>query len=400
MLLPFKIAEKMKSFILTITIVLSSLLLSLSSCAKPNDRSGNIKETVLAEKEKTLQKVKKRFQVMDQSLNIPMLSIMVPSGWTLHQDIASNPNGSGYLKFLLAMESPEGEVHGFLPLMMNYNASIIYGQQSGMYFDELVTYLMHYCSRPFLEKFTLERKESDKESLASDEGKQYREFAQNYTNMIIQAGIYASMDFDIIKMDFSAFRNNVPYKGMIKAVKIGVIDQNPYLTSKYGVIFGGYTLAPANFFSHAEKREFEMDMQVNPEWTTKRSNIIDMETQRMSQDHQARMAQQRQLFNAHQQNMASMRQTFDQQNQAWYERNYGSGGSSAYSGNTSVTDAITGYTSFSDPYSGHQIKKEGHYNYWYTNEFGEYHGTDDPNFKPGNHYSGNWKPIQPLKPNN
>src|SRR5690606_37463974 len=146
-----------------------------------------------------------------------------------------------------------------------------------------------------------------------------------------------------------------------------------------------------------EQREIDMQLEINPQWGQKRSEIIDLETRRMSQDHQARMAQQRAQFNAHQQNMASMRESFDQHNQAWRERNFGSGGSSSYSGNASVIDAITGYTSFSDPYTGQQIKKEGNYNYWYTNEFGEYHGTDDPNFKPGNHYSGNWKSIQPLK---
>lgn len=399
----------MKISFLTLALMLSNMCFGMTSCtnAKENVISANlpvpknegIPEGPLKGEEISKINTMKRIEVKDQALNMSMLSLSVPAGWTLHQDIASNPNGSGYLKFLLAMESPEGEIHGFLPLMMNYNASIIYGQQNGMYFDELVNYLMHYCSQPFLEKFTPGKKVSDKEALASDEGNQYRQYAVNFSNMISQMAVsQIFMDFDIIKMNFAASRKNVPYKGILKAVKIGVIDQDPYLTGKYGVIFGGFTLAPENLIAHAEKREIDMNLQVNPQWEAKRSQIIEMETQRMSQDHQARMAQQRQQFNAHQQNMASMRQTFDQQNQAWYERNFGSGGSSAYSGNASVIDAITGYSTFSDPYTGQQIKKEGHYNYWYTNEFGEYHGTDDPNFQPGNHYSGNWTPIQPLKP--
>lgn len=397
----------MKTTFLTFVLIMSYLSTCLASCSSPNENntnhekpspdalhtSGNDGDGL--SKSSSMKKV----EIKDQALNMTMLTLNVPAGWTLHQDVASNPNGSGYLKFLLAMESPEGEIQGFLPLMMNYNAYVMYGQQSGMYFDDMVYYLMHYCSQPFLEKFTPGNRMSDREALASEEGKQYREFAMQYANMIQQMGGYQSaMDFDIIRMDFNAFRKHVPYKGVLKAAKIGVIDQNPYLTSKYGIILGGFVLAPENLFAQAEIRKIDMDLQVNPQWDAKRSQIIEMETQRMSQDHQARMAQQQQQFNAHQQNMASMRQSFDQQNQAWYDRNFGSSGSGSYSSNASVTDAITGYTSFSDPYTGHQIKKDGHYNYWYTNEFGEYHGTNDPNFSPGNHYSGNWKPIQPLKP--
>lgn len=341
----------------------------------------------------------KRVDIQDQALNIRMLSINIPEGWTLHQDIASNPNGSGYLKFLLALESPEGEIQGLLPLMMNYHSFVMNGQHHGVYFDDLIPYLMHYCSQPFLEKFTPGKMIPDQEALASTEGEQIKAFAMNYAQMASQAvGIPATVDFDMVRMEFSAFRKNVPYKGLIKASKVGVINQNPYMTSKNGVIMGFFTLAPEKLFAQASQREIDMQLEINPQWGQKRSEIIDLETRRMSQDHQARMAQQRAQFNAHQQNMASMRESFDQHNQAWRERNFGSGGSSSYSGNASVIDAITGYTSFSDPYTGQQIKKEGNYNYWYTNEFGEYHGTDDPNFKPQNHYSGNWKPIQPLKP--
>lgn len=206
------------------------------------------------------------------------------------------------------------------------------------------------------------------------------------------------MDFDIVKMTFGAFRKNVSYKGQLSAVKLGAITHSDYTSIKYGSIIGGFILAPEAIFEQALAEDGLFQFEVNPEWDQRRSQIIDMETQRMAQAHQYRMAQQKQQFNAHQQNMASMRQSFDQQTQAWYDRNFGPSGSSSYSGNAAVGDAITGYTSFNDPCTGHQIKKEGHYDYWYTNEFGEYHGTNDPNFQPGQHYSGDWKPIQPLKP--
>ncbi|WP_293015134.1 hypothetical protein [Mongoliibacter sp.] len=402
----------MKPSFLTPTLLLLSFCICFTSCAGPNEKASHshdpnpsmtendrIQKSTSEAKELPKSSSMQIVEVKDQALNMTMMTLKVPAAWVLHQDIASNPNGSGYLKFLLAMESPEGEIQGFLPLMMNYFSSVQYGQEVGTGFENLVHYLMHYCSQPFLEKFSPSLFRKDHEALNTNEGKQYRQYAENLvTNPNYNYGSVAHVDFDIIKMEFNAFRKNIPYKGKLNVVKLGAIDQYPGMAVKSGVIIGGFTLAPEDLFAAAIERKIDMDMKVNPQWDAKRSQIIDMETQRMSQDHQARRAQQRQQFNAHQQNMASMRQTFDQQNQAWYERNFGSGGSSSYSGNASVTDAITGYSSFSDPYTGQQIKKEGHYNYWYTNEFGEYHGTNDPSFQPGNHYSGNWTPIQPLKP--
>lgn len=398
----------MKKILSTLSIIVVSYLFVITTHAFDQRPDGH--QYFLQQNHKTheIEHLNQKFQevtsaervtIMDQSLRMPMMTLEVPNGWKLVQDVASNPNGSGYLKFHLSMESPEGEIHGFLPFSIGYFTMNQYGQNLGMGFEQLLFYLMHYCSQPFLEKFTPTQLLPDQEAMSSQMGMQAKQQNEMMTMQISQKnGIYLDSDFGIYKMEFKAFRKNVPYMGMLSAIKIGFLDRSPYMPGKYGTIFGGFILAPDNLYKKAIDRGDFAKIEVNPQWDQKRSQIIDMESQRMAQDHQAKMAQQRQQFQAHQQNMASMRQTFEQQNQDWYNRNFGSAGSSAYSGNASVTDAITGYTSFSDPYTGHQIKKEGHYDYWYTNEFGEYHGTNDPNFLPGNHYSGNWTSAQPLKP--
>jgi len=398
----------MRPIISFLTLFTLSLTIVFASCAHSESRRMSISEGLEVGSIDDLDKGTgstpeivntDRVSIMDQSLRMSMMTIEIPKGWRLVQEIASNPNGSGYLKFHLSVESPEGEIHGFLPFSMGYFTISQYGQNQGMDFEQLLVYLMHYCSQPFLEKFSPTQLLPDREAMSSPQGMQAMEQNQMLANQISQStGSYLNPDFGIFKMEFKAFRKNVPYFGQLSAIKIGLLDQSPFMPSKFGFILGGFVLAPEDLYEKAINRGDFLKIQVNPQWDQKRSQIIDMETQRMAHDHQQRMAQQRQQFQAHQQNMASMRQTFDQQNQAWYERNFGTGGSSSYSGNASVADAITGYSSFSDPYTGQQIKKEGHYNYWYTNEFGEYHGTDDPGFQPGNHYSGNWQPIQPLKP--
>lgn len=52
--------------------------------------------------------------------------------------------GPGYLKFLLAVESPQGEIYGFLLFNMNYTLFIKYGQETCANFEQLLVYLIHF----------------------------------------------------------------------------------------------------------------------------------------------------------------------------------------------------------------------------------------------------------------
>lgn len=382
------------------------IILSLNACSNPSGSGQqyhvNANDTnTTANREPTrletpmradnVQKTKKA-TIMDQTLNMPLGTLTVPVDWHLHQHIASNPHDGGYLHFMLAMESPQGFIYGFLPFTTGYAFMNAYGNVSGMDFDHLMPHLMRYCTQPFIEKFTPGEPIHDPEALTTLDGRLAAESSQSLAAQAMSLGHAAQADPEIAAMKFTAFRNHVPYKGQIKAVKLGVIVQYDALSwSKYGSVTGLFMVAPESLFEEAAAIEMDkvVQFEMNEEWNQIRLRII-------AQSSQDRMASQRQQFEMRQRSLATMRRSFDAHNQAWYDRNFGTSGTSSYSGNTAVLDAITGQTSFNDPYTGHQIKQSGHYDYWYTNEFGEYHGTNDPSFQPGAHYDGNWRSIQPA----
>ena len=71
---------------------------------------------------------------------------------------------------------------------------------------------------------------------------------------------------------------------------------------------------------------------------------------------------------------------------------------SDYTSHDALIDGIHERSSFNDPYSGQQLSRDGQYDYWYQNNLGEYHGTNDPSFDT-HALQGNWQQIDPLTPN-
>ncbi len=346
-------------------------------------------------------------KIMDQGLNMLMATIRVPTGWSLIQDVASNPEGSGFLKYILCLQSPEGSTYCLLPPMTKYEwVNSSYLQQSfGHNFDEVVKQIAQHILPAFADQFNLGRSQRDN---STEEIEQIRALFANHQSMVArenQQYAFAGGEFQM-QVDNGAFnfslegvKDGQKLKGNIKALKLGYYMNMGYQESFSGQIMGTLTMAPSPVFDAMDPDEEVFDLTVNPEWDLRRSQIIDIETQRMMQEHQQRMANRNQQFQQHQSNMQQMRLGFEQQNQSWYERNLGTGGSSSYSSTEQFLDgAITGKTTFNDPYTGQQIKQDGHYNHWYTNEFGEYQGSDDPSYDPNMYGGGNWQPIQPTRP--
>lgn len=351
-------------------------------------------ETAHIENYNTLQDINKtrKETLYDQSFNMPIGTINVPNSWKLHQNIASDLNSGGFLHFMLAIESPDGIIYGFLPFTTNYAIMNAYGNVSGMDADEVLSFLMRYSTQPFIEKFNLgsiDRKPIDTQTEA---GKMVVQATQQLVYQAASMGYAAQPVTETSDLEFTAYRYNVPYKGKIRAHRFGVsVQYDAYSWANYGTISGGIFAAPESKYKEAIAVDYDkiLDFQMNEEWNSARIQLIE----RASAD---RMAAQKGQFDLHQRSMASMRRSFDEHNKAWYERNFSVGSSSSSSGNTAVLDAITGQTTFNDPYTGQQIKQPGHYDYWYTNEFGEYHGTNDPNYKPGDDFIGNWTQIRPV----
>lgn len=79
--------------------------------------------------------------------------------------------------------------------------------------------------------------------------------------------------------------------------------------------------------------------------------------------------------------------------------NYSGGNSNrngAYSTQDAFNDHVKGTTSFDDSYLGYRVAKQGNYNYWYTDGYGNYYGTNDPGFDP-NTLNGSWRRAQPVR---
>ncbi|MEX2513895.1 MAG: hypothetical protein WD398_13400 [Cyclobacteriaceae bacterium] len=373
-----------------------------------SDQFSNMATNQNPEKEAPMnQSTGKRVAIIDQSLNMPMGTVHVPQGWILQQDIASNTQGSGYLNYLLALESPTGEVFIMLPSMVNYSVvqDAYSGQVFGASFEQTLFQLTEYQLKGRLDQFSL----GEMRAVAGAEQEEaYQKVLHNQqrsveqmNQMAVSYGMPASMQVDmgLFQIKIQGNKNGKAISGVLNVFKSGTVDHNPQQRSSNGHIFGNIVLSTNKSYEElAAIKEDIMKLQINPDWDRQKALIIDRQSQISSQNHQNKMASRERQFQQHQNNMRQTQEIYDQQNQAWFDQNFGPNGSASYSSNDAFIDGvITGNTTFNDPYTGHQIKKEGHYDYWYTNEFGEYKGTNDPGFDP-NSLQGNWNAISPVKP--
>jgi hypothetical protein len=349
----------------------------------------------------------KRVAVIDQSLNMPMGTVHVPQGWTLQQDIASNTQGGGYLKYLLALESPSGEAFIILPSLVNYSVmqDPYSGQVFGSSFEQTLFQLAQYQLQNRIDQFSLGEM---RPVAGAEKGEVYQRTLLNQqrsidqqNQMSVSYGMPPSLQVDmgLFQIEIQGIKNGKAVTGVLNVFKSGTMDHNPQQPSSNGFIFGSIVLSTHRSYEElAGIKEDIMKLQINPDWDRQKAQIIDRLTQRSSQNHQFNMASRERQFQQHQNTIKQTQDVYDQQNQAWMDRNFGPNGSSSYSSHDAFIDGvITGNTTFNDPYTGHQIKKEGHYDYWYTNESGEYKGTNDPSFDP-NSLQGNWNAISPVTP--
>ena len=68
---------------------------------------------------------------------------------------------------------------------------------------------------------------------------------------------------------------------------------------------------------------------------------------------------------------------------------------SVYGSTEAFNDYMKGTTSFNDPYTGYQISQQGHFERWYTDNYGNFIGTNDPDFNASS-MNGFWQKIEPL----
>jgi hypothetical protein len=322
--------------------------------------------------------------IMDKGLNIPLGRIVVPKGWTLRQNIISTTHTAGFQAFQLELHGPNDELIMYLPLNVQYmkTADFFTGQMQGYGFEELAQYLVSEMLREKSQGLTAFGFQVDRKT---QQDPQFRKMEAEVRQLI---GSLTPHEFQI----------KGQYKG--KCVQgSGIVLQVDYSQNLQGmgtagVLFNGaIVIATPDRLSQTLKLSETVQLEFNPQWDQAKDQIIRNDTDRMTASHNARMANQKASFNAQQQAYHQTQAAYQSQNDAWYHNNLGAG--SQYNSSAAFTDAITGHTSFQDPYTGHQIKQEGHYNHWYTNQHGEYYGTDDASFNPAT-LQGDWQAIEPL----
>jgi len=113
---------------------------------------------------------------------------------------------------------------------------------------------------------------------------------------------------------------------------------------------------------------------------------------------QSQMANRQRIHNEH---MKTMRQLNEYQSIANREfssrmlQQSESLAESAYGSSEAFNDYMKGTTSFNDPYTGYQISQQGQFDSWYTDNYGNYIGTNNPNFDASS-MNGFWNKIDPL----
>jgi len=322
--------------------------------------------------------------VMDKAMNRPMAKVTIPAGWTLHHDVASNPQAGGFTRFGITAKAPDGGMYIILPSNTSYAQypDTWTGQMTGYGFADVATYMTQMSLNDHSAPLQIS---SLRPSSRAAQSPEYKQAKQQTAQM--------GSDFEVYEATLTGSVNGQPWKGEAGFAVMDYSRQTGGQMRAGSIIFGAVQIAPARSYDNFEALCKKIKYEVDPAWDAAQANMTRQRTQQSNANHQSRMASNQAAFDAQQRAHRETQAAYQASNDAWYDRNLGAG--STYNSSASFNDAITGHSSFNDSYSGHQIKQEGHYNYWYSNGQGEYYGTDDASFNPAS-LQGNWQSVQPL----
>lgn len=332
----------------------------------------------------------KKVNVMDRSLNMPIVNFEVPSDYRVVHDIATNVNNGSFQKYVFEIHSGEGDKVSYV--MPGLDFAAYHDPYTGIRNDNGLGQLLYavmsdYASRNNIKFYQNGLKEVP---IPSDERK-LQELAQQYRS---QGLMLRSFEWEF---------SGVQTKGKAAFVIIDMTNKIGGMYTEVGqLMIGAIVEAAPNRFTGFEKAIKNLNMDFNPNWSKTRAQISQRNSQQMAAsrqqmaaNHQQRMASNNAAFRAQQDAHRQTQAAYQASNDAWYDRNLGSG--SNYNSTAAFNDAMTEHTSFDDPHTGFQVKQEGFHDYWYTDGQGEYYGTDDAFFDPSS-LQGNWQSIQPLSP--
>lgn len=196
----------------------------------------------------------------------------------------------------------------------------------------------------------------------------------------------------VYEIPLSGTRNGKAFQGVF----IAMISDGGYGGSFNGLI----VLSPQNRLQQTlgSARQIFASKRENSRY----SQLFQAKRQRMQTAHQQEMARRQGEYDAHQKQMQGLYDARSRDNHAFNDyiksRGQGNGGNAngPYTSQDGFNDHLKGTTSFDDTYFGHRISVQGNYQYWYTDGFGHYHGTNDAGFDP-NSLQGHWYCTNPVR---
>lgn len=303
--------------------------------------------------------------IYDRGLNMKISSFRIPKGWKVDHHIVSalNDPNKFFTDYKLDFLSSRGEVaRNFAPVKF----SPAFGQPLQSFWPQNIRQLM----QPF-GQFSASQP------------------TQAYYGKYLYPEAANIQGLQMIESSVSGTRNGQAYEGIC----IAFLAYGSYVSQMTGVIIIG----PKGQFNNTFEtvRQMFQSQQKNPQYTQR----INQLNQRKMQMNQQVMRQREMAFQRGQASYKALAQAYDRDNASFnaYLKGSSSSGSSygSYSSQDGFNDHLQGVTSFDDSYYGHRIKQNGEYDYWYTDGFGNYHGTNDPGFDPAS-LQGSWKRAYPI----
>lgn len=315
--------------------------------------------------------------IADHGLGMAHSSFSVPDGFLVTQDVATNPQSGEYDRYWIELRNRAGSVIR-MPGEVTYSS----------YRNETLEQALH---------FLFARGTQDVEDM------EVGDLVDHPDLLAGPLGQRLLPQFEGTGIRVQAWR--IPFQGRLEGNLLQ--GRAEFVHTDQGHAGIG-TVAARVMMCHPEQIDhvlasvnlLDASFQPNPKRQAAVSSIQQRLMEQMTAAHQQRMANQQNMFEAHQRKMQGIYSANEQQNRQWRENffgnwNTGSGsGGSGYSMNEAWRDTLTGQTTFQDPATGHQIKRDGHYNNWFTDGAGNYRGSDDSSFNPGN----GWQRIEPVRP--
>jgi len=312
-----------------------------------------------------------RAVLMDTGLGIPYASFVVPEGFQLRYEIAHNPQTGQPDKYFIELENAVGS-------LIRVPEEVTYAAHQGTSIEQAVE---HLFGRGLHDITDLEFGEMvvHEEMLAGPIG-------QRAIPALRQQG----MELQAWSMPFQGRRGDALLQGRGEILH----SHNPNHEG-IGSVKVRILMCDAEQIDPllAAVLLLDQSFQSNPVHQQAMVAIQNEVMRKMTVEHNQRMANQQQMFDAHQQKMRGIYAANEAQNRQWRENfsnSWETGGGQSF--NEAWRDTLTGQTTFNDPATGHQVKQDGHYNHWYTDGSGNYQGSDDSSFNPGQ----GWQRIEPV----